>query len=336
MPLDENAISRRSRGAPPAAAHRVSGRPAKQLEDLRRAQPGCRRRSAARLQAERLQAERQVDRGRPQQVDRLHAEGEDPAAGEAGALLARPLRDQRGRRSPTRSSWSLQNRSLRLNCKGNFKNFVKAMNKNAALMEYLDTNDNRKDIPNENYARELQELFTLGVKDSNGNSELHPGGRRADRARLHRLGLRRQGQRLPGGRLHDFMSDFDGSPPVGARIADRRSSTSRPASSARSAPASPSPVNGEGPGRDRHRRRHHLPAPRQRHEEHGGAPHRASAPRVLRAARSAARASSIRPSAPARRASTPPGTSPPCSVASSSATSSTRRRRRPVRARRSR
>lgn len=57
-----------------------------------------------------------------------------------------------------------QNRLLRLNCRGNFRDFVKAINKNPAMMEFLDTVRNRKKVPNENYARELQELFTLGVK----------------------------------------------------------------------------------------------------------------------------------------------------------------------------
>lgn len=51
---------------------------------------------------------------------------------------------------------------------GNFKDFVKAMNKNIAMMIFLNTNDNFKEIPNENYARELCELFTLGVFDKNG------------------------------------------------------------------------------------------------------------------------------------------------------------------------
>jgi uncharacterized protein (DUF1800 family) len=36
------------------------------------------------------------------------------------------------------------------------------------MVEYLDTVRNNKDVPNENYGRELQELFTLGVKDSAG------------------------------------------------------------------------------------------------------------------------------------------------------------------------
>lgn len=62
-----------------------------------------------------------------------------------------------------------QNRLLRTNCKGNFKELVKAINKDAAMMRFLDTDDNRKREPNENYARELQELFTLGVNDFAGN-----------------------------------------------------------------------------------------------------------------------------------------------------------------------
>jgi uncharacterized protein (DUF1800 family) len=62
-----------------------------------------------------------------------------------------------------------QNARLRKFCTGNFKDFVKAMNTDAAVMEFLDTVRNFKEQPNENYARELQELFTLGVKDYSGN-----------------------------------------------------------------------------------------------------------------------------------------------------------------------
>ncbi len=64
---------------------------------------------------------------------------------------------------------ALQNRLLRINCKGDFKALVKAINKDAAMMEFLDTVRNRRNNPNENYARELEELFTLGVKDPLGN-----------------------------------------------------------------------------------------------------------------------------------------------------------------------
>lgn len=62
-----------------------------------------------------------------------------------------------------------QNLLFRKFCKGNFKALVKAVNKDAAMMEFLDTVRNVKEQPNENYAREVQELFTLGVKDYNGN-----------------------------------------------------------------------------------------------------------------------------------------------------------------------
>jgi uncharacterized protein (DUF1800 family) len=108
---------------------------------------------------------------------------------------------------------TLQNRTLRLNCKGNFKSFVKTMNKNAALMEYLDTNDNRKDIPNENYARELQELFTLGVKDSSGA----PNYTQNDVVQIARAftgwSIDAKGNAFLEENAHDFMSDFDGNPP---------------------------------------------------------------------------------------------------------------------------
>ncbi len=63
-----------------------------------------------------------------------------------------------------------QNQLLRRHCIGNvhdasFKDFVKAINKDGAMMDFLDTIRNSKGSPNENYARELQELFTLGVND---------------------------------------------------------------------------------------------------------------------------------------------------------------------------
>lgn len=62
-----------------------------------------------------------------------------------------------------------QNRTLRRNCKGNMRDLVKAINVDAAMMRFLDTESNRKAEPNENYARELMELFTLGVYDFAGN-----------------------------------------------------------------------------------------------------------------------------------------------------------------------
>jgi len=62
-----------------------------------------------------------------------------------------------------------QNRTLRKNCLGSFKDLVKLINVDVAMMWFLDTVFNKKFEPNENYGRELLELFTLGVKDLNGS-----------------------------------------------------------------------------------------------------------------------------------------------------------------------
>jgi uncharacterized protein (DUF1800 family) len=54
------------------------------------------------------------------------------------------------------------NNTLRRHALGNFKDFVIAVSKEAAMLKYLNTKQNRKQKPNENFARELLELFTLG------------------------------------------------------------------------------------------------------------------------------------------------------------------------------
>jgi len=53
--------------------------------------------------------------------------------------------------------------TLRKHALGNFKDFVNAISKEAAMTKYLNTKQNKKQKPNENFARELMELFTLGV-----------------------------------------------------------------------------------------------------------------------------------------------------------------------------
>ncbi len=49
------------------------------------------------------------------------------------------------------------------NALGNFKDFVHKVGISSAMLVYLNGNQNKKQAPNENYARELYELFTLGV-----------------------------------------------------------------------------------------------------------------------------------------------------------------------------
>ncbi len=56
-----------------------------------------------------------------------------------------------------------QNEMLRRNAAGNFRQFVRQVSRDPAMLDYLNNQQNRKAKPNENYARELMELFTLGI-----------------------------------------------------------------------------------------------------------------------------------------------------------------------------
>lgn len=55
-----------------------------------------------------------------------------------------------------------QNRLLRRHALGNFGELLHAVGKDPAMVVYLDSATNRKGSPNENFAREVMELFTLG------------------------------------------------------------------------------------------------------------------------------------------------------------------------------
>src|SRR5438093_13341851 len=57
----------------------------------------------------------------------------------------------------------LQNDTLRRNALGNFGTLVKAISRDPAMMISLDLQQSRKEHPNENWARELMELFTVGI-----------------------------------------------------------------------------------------------------------------------------------------------------------------------------
>ena len=56
-----------------------------------------------------------------------------------------------------------QNRLFRKYAFGNFRELTKKVTTDPAMLIYLDNTKNRKEDPNENYARELLELFTLGI-----------------------------------------------------------------------------------------------------------------------------------------------------------------------------
>ena len=51
---------------------------------------------------------------------------------------------------------------IRQNALGNFRDLLHEVSKTAAMLNFLNNNQNRKDHPNENFAREVMELFTMG------------------------------------------------------------------------------------------------------------------------------------------------------------------------------
>jgi uncharacterized protein (DUF1800 family) len=61
-----------------------------------------------------------------------------------------------------------QHQTLRQNALGSFGTMLHAMVRDPALLIYLDNANNRKNAPNENLARELLELFTLGEAGAGG------------------------------------------------------------------------------------------------------------------------------------------------------------------------
>jgi uncharacterized protein (DUF1800 family) len=51
---------------------------------------------------------------------------------------------------------------IRANALGNFGDLLKAVSRSPAMLQFLNNQQNRKQHPNENFAREVMELFTLG------------------------------------------------------------------------------------------------------------------------------------------------------------------------------
>jgi uncharacterized protein (DUF1800 family) len=51
---------------------------------------------------------------------------------------------------------------IRMHALGNFRDLLQNVSKSAAMIRFLNNNQNKKGHPNENFARELMELFTIG------------------------------------------------------------------------------------------------------------------------------------------------------------------------------
>ena len=83
-----------------------------------------------------------------------------------------------------------QNALLRRDALGNFGDLLHAVAKDPAMLQYLDGAGSRKGQPNENFAREVMELFTLG--EGHYSQQDVTGGR----AGLYRLDARSEYARL--------------------------------------------------------------------------------------------------------------------------------------------
>lgn len=66
-----------------------------------------------------------------------------------------------------------QHQLLRANALGNFSTLLHAIAKDPAMLVYLDGANSRKEAPNENFAREVMELFTLGEATKTGHYTEH-------------------------------------------------------------------------------------------------------------------------------------------------------------------
>ncbi len=91
-----------------------------------------------------------------------------------------------------------ENELERAHCVGKFEPFLMAISTDSAMLEYLDGNSNLKGKPNENYARELMELFTMGV-NTYTEQDIHESARSLTGWRVTKAGG--PGVFVP--RLHD-------------------------------------------------------------------------------------------------------------------------------------
>jgi uncharacterized protein (DUF1800 family) len=71
----------------------------------------------------------------------------------------------------------LQNQLFRANATGNFKKLTHQIIRDPAMLRYLNNNQNRRQQPNENLARELMELFTMGEGHGYSEADIKQGAR---------------------------------------------------------------------------------------------------------------------------------------------------------------
>lgn len=98
-----------------------------------------------------------------------------------------------------------QNRRIRKHALGSFRALLKSVSKSPAMILWLDNEQNIKGAPNENFAREVMELFTTGVFDKDGvanysEADIEAGARAFT------------GWQLKNGKFHYNPDDHDDGP----------------------------------------------------------------------------------------------------------------------------
>ena len=140
---------------------------------------------------------------------------EQPFAERITFVLAQPLRHLE-RQGAQRRRWMLaQNEKLRTLGRGDFRALALAMLTDAAMLDWLDGQQNTVRAPNENLSREFMELFALGHGDGYTEQDVREGARaltgwRIDRRRQHAAARRTARQRRQDGARRDRQPGRDG------------------------------------------------------------------------------------------------------------------------------
>ncbi|MCH8274788.1 MAG: DUF1800 domain-containing protein [Armatimonadetes bacterium] len=87
--------------------------------------------------------------------------------------------------------------TLRKNANGNFHTMLKDISRDPAMILWLDSNTNVRGKPNENFAREVMELFTLGVDGGYTEKDIQEAARAFTGWAFRRAGPPRRRRRQP-------------------------------------------------------------------------------------------------------------------------------------------
>src|SRR5262245_23489602 len=101
---------------------------------------------------------------------------------------------------------------MRRHALGNFRVLLQEISKDPAMLIWLDTNVSKKGMPNENYARELMELFSLGIgnyteKDIREAAKAFTGWSIQDRKAVYNAGQHDDGDKTVLGKSGKFKGD---------------------------------------------------------------------------------------------------------------------------------